>query len=292
MGIPTPLSASYLNSVPVGTPTLTVTTEPYAYVGLSINNTWIDAKYTGSGTSVTLDLSSISSPSTLDIVITKQNRQPHVGTVQLVPNNTPYVIYQSNVIHDTGVAANGNVEYSENVNLDVTLSNVGLQDANQVEATLSCNNPHIHLTDSIESFGVIVASATSTKYNAFAFTVDTVVSDQETATFTITATDDQNTSWTTTFTLPLNAPVLNATTVLVDDAAGNNNGRLDPGENAIIKILTKNIGHAVSPTAMGNLSTTSTNYINVNSPNYNMGAITTSANVYTIPLFKHTIFKR
>ncbi|NSW45769.1 MAG: Gingipain R, partial [Bacteroidales bacterium] len=43
MGIPTPLSASYLNSVPVGTPTLTVTTEPYAYVGLSINNTWIDA---------------------------------------------------------------------------------------------------------------------------------------------------------------------------------------------------------------------------------------------------------
>ncbi|MGQ9847258.1 MAG: C25 family cysteine peptidase, partial [Bacteroidales bacterium] len=157
MGIPTALTASYLNSVPVGTPTLTVTTEPYAYVGLSYNNTWIDAKYTGTGTTVTLDLSSISTPCALDIVITKQNRQPHVGTVQLVPNNTPYVIYQSNVIHDAGVAVNGNVEYSENVDLDVTLSNVGLQDANQVVATLSCSNSHVHITDSIEAYGTINA---------------------------------------------------------------------------------------------------------------------------------------
>jgi len=280
MGIPTPLSVSYLNSVPVGTPTLTVTTEPYAYVGLSINNTWIDAKYTGSGTTVTLDLSSISSPSTLDIVITKQNRQPHVGTVQLVPNNTAYVIYQSNIIHDAGVDANGNVEYSENVNLDVTLSNVGLQDANQVEAMLSCNNPHVHLIDSIESYGDIVASANATKYNAFAFTVDSIINDQETATFTITATDDQNNSWSTNFTIELFAPILNATDVIVDDVAGNNNGRLDPGENATIKILTKNIGHATSPLAEGNLSTTSTNYITVNNSNYSMGAITTSTNVY------------
>ncbi len=280
MGIPTTLTASYLNSVPVGTPTLTVTTEPYAYVGLSYNNTWIDAKYTGTGTTVTLDLSSISTPSTLDIVITKQNRQPNVGTVQLVPNNTPYVIYQSNVIHDAGVAANGNVEYSENVNLDVTLSNVGLQNANQVVATLSCSNSHIHITDNTEAYGTINASSNMTQTNAFSFTVDTVITDQETATFTLTATDDQNTTWTTTFNIPLNAPVLSATTVVVDDATGNNNGRLDPGENATIKILTPNTGHAVSPTAMGNLSTTSINYITVNTPNYNMGAIVNSSNVY------------
>lgn len=280
MGIPTVLAASYLNSVPVGTPTLTVTTEPYAYVGLSYNNTWIDAKYTGTGNTVTLDLTGISTPCTLDIVITKQNRQPHVGTVELVPNNTPYVIYQSNVIHDAGVDVNGKVEYSENVNLDVTLSNVGLQDANQVVATLSCSNPHIHITDNTETYGTINASSDMTKANAFAFTVDTVITDQEIATFTISAVDNQNTTWNTTFNIPLNAPVLTATTVIVDDIAGNNNGRLDPGEDANIKILTTNTGHAVSPTAMGYLNTSSTNYITINSANYNMGAINTSSNVY------------
>lgn len=280
MGIPTTLTASYLNSVPVGSPTLTVTTEPYAYVGLSYNNTWIDAKYTGTGTTATLDLSSITTPSTLDIVITKQNRQPNVGTVQLVPNNTPYVIYQSNVIHDAGVAVNGNVEYSENVNLDVTLSNVGLQNANQVVATISCSNSHVHISDNTEAYGTINASSYMTKTNAFAFTVDPVLTDQETATFTISATDDQNTTWTTTFNIPLNAPVLSATTVIVDDAAGNNNGRLDPGENATIKILTPNTGHAVSPTATGNLSTTSTNYLAIITPNYNLGALNTTSQVY------------
>lgn len=279
MGIPTTLTASYLNSVPVGTPTLTVTTEPYAYVGLSYNNTWIDAQYTGTGTTVILDLSSILTPCTLDIVITKQNRQPHVGTVELVPNNTPYVIYQSNVIHDAGVAANGMVEYSENVDLDVTLSNVGLQDANQVVATLSCSNPHVHITDNTETYGTINASSDMTKANAFAFTVDTVITDQEIATFTITAVDNQNTTWNTTFNIPLNAPVLTATTVIVDDIAGNNNGRLDPGEDANIKILTTNAGHAISPVALGSLSSVSP-YITINTSTFNLGSLTTTSQVY------------
>lgn len=279
MGIPTPLTASYLNSVPVGMQSLTVTTEPYAYVGLSYNNTWIDAKYTGTGTTVTLDLSSISTPSILDIVITKQNRQPHVGTVQIVPNNDPYVVYQSHIVNDTGLVVNGNVEYGEIVHLDVTLSNVGLQNANQVVATISCNNSHIHIIDSTEIYGTIDSTSNKTILNAFAFTVDSIIADQEIATFTITIEDDQNNTWISTFNIVLNAPVLSATNVLVDDITGNNNGRLDPGETATIKILTSNTGYALSPIAIGTLSSNST-YVTINTTNYNLGTLNTNNSVY------------
>ncbi len=280
LGIPTPLTVNYLSSVPVGTPSLTIQTEPYSYVGLSYNNTWIDAKYTGTSNSVILDLSSITSPSTLDIVVTKQNRQPYIGTVILVPNTTPYVIYQSHVIHDSGIAINAQVEYSETVNMDVSLSNVGMQDANQVIAILSCTNPHIHLTDSTESYGTIPASQSVTKTNAFAFTVDTIITDQQQAAFIVTATDNLNNTWTTNFTIVLNAPVLNATTVVVNDNTGNNNGRLDPDEDATIKIMTSNTGHAISPNGQGNLSTTSSTYITINNNSFNLGQLTTSSPVY------------
>ena len=251
-----------------------------AYIAITKSNQLLGTAYVSGGVAhITLNPAPIAGDS-LVVCATNFNYTTYIGSILVTSSNTPFVVYQSNVIHDAGVAVNGNVEYSENVNLDVTLSNVGLQNANQVVATLSCSNPHVQITDNTELYGTINASSNLTKTGAFAFTVDPVISDQEIATFTINSVDDQNNAWTSTFSVVLNAPLLSATTVVVDDAAGNNNGRLDPGENATIKILTPNTGHAVSPTAMGNLSTSSTNYITVNTPNYNMGAIATSSSVY------------
>ncbi len=279
MGIPTALFANYQNSVPLGVSTITIETEPYAYVGLSLNNTWIDAKYTGTSNSVILDLSSIQNPCVLDIVITKQNKIPHVGTIQIVPNNTPYVIQETYTMHDAGVLSNNSAEYSETIVLDVTLKNVGLQDAYQVQATLSSQHPNITITNNTASFGDILASTSSTIYQAFTFEIDTLITDQSLATFTITANDNQNQTWSSNFSIVLNAPVLQATTVLVDDINGNNNGRLDPGEDVTIKILTNNIGHALSPNAIGTLSTAS-NFVSISNNSYTLGQIAVNSPVY------------
>jgi len=279
LGIPSTLYTNYLSSIPLGLNNLNVETEPYSYVGISLNNTWIDAKYTGNSTTVNLDLSSINSPCTLDIVITKQNKIPHIGTIQIIPNNAPFVVYHTSHINDSGIETNGIVEYSEQATLDVTLKNFGMQDANQVEATLSTTNPHITIIDSYENFGNIASNSEVTKYNAFSFTVDTLIQDQEVATFTLTATD-QNDTWTSNFQIILNSPVLNATSILVDDAnGGNNNGRLDPGENAIIKILTKNQGHSISPIVKGILSTSS-NYITVLNSEDSLGQISVNNSLF------------
>ncbi len=279
LGIPSPLNVNYQNPIPLGTPSITINTEDHAYVGLSLNNSWIDAKYTGNGTSVTLNLSSITSPCTLDLVITKQHRQPYIGTLIIIPNNGPYVIYNNHTINDTGIEVNSKIEYSETVNLTVTLSNVGIQDAYGVSATLSTSNPHIHIIQNTANFGNIAASNSSTINNAFSFWVDTVITDQETATFTITITDDQNNSWNSNFNITLFAPALQASTILINDASGNNNGRLDPGENAVIKILTHNFGHAITPPAIATLMTNST-YVTINNNAINLNTINAGDAVY------------
>ncbi len=279
LGIPTTLFANYVQTLPIGTPNITIETEPYAYVGLSLNNTWIDAKYTANTNSVTLDLSSIQAPCTLNIVITKQNRIPHKGYIIMVPNVIPYVIYNSHIINDSGVENNNQAEYSETINLDVSLKNVGMQDAHAVQAVLSSNSPNITITDANENYGDIASLQEKTQNAAFTFIVDSVIPNQNIANFTITATDSLNQTWTTNFSIVLYAPEFEATDVIVNDLLGNNNGRLDPGEQATIRILTKNRGNALSPIANATISTNS-NYINIVDPQLQLGQIAISSSVY------------
>lgn len=86
--VPPPIDADYINPVPVGTTTLDVTTEQYAYVALSLNGVLLDAQYTGINTSVTLTFPAFISPDVADVVVTKQNREPYIGTLDIVNNNT------------------------------------------------------------------------------------------------------------------------------------------------------------------------------------------------------------
>lgn len=86
---PAPITATYTNPVNVGTTTLNVTTEQYAYVAISQNNVLLDAQYTGAGTSVTLTFSAFTIPGTADVVVTKQNRSPYIGTLTIINASTP-----------------------------------------------------------------------------------------------------------------------------------------------------------------------------------------------------------
>ncbi|MBN2778228.1 MAG: PKD domain-containing protein, partial [Bacteroidales bacterium] len=84
---PEALTLSYTAPM-VGDASLTVTTEPYTYVALSKDNVLLDAKWSGSGTSVTLNPPSNFTGETYCVVGTKQDRSPYVneGVVPVAAN--------------------------------------------------------------------------------------------------------------------------------------------------------------------------------------------------------------
>ena len=53
-------------------------------------------------------------------------------------------------------------------------------------------------------------------------------------------------TWISYFSIAVHAPVLTANEFMIDDATGNNNGRLDPGETATFYITTENEGSSTS----------------------------------------------
>lgn len=245
--VPPALSATYQTPLMIGMTSLTVNTEAYAYIALSMNGTLLDAKIADATGAATLNFSALTLPGNADIVITKQNRQPHIGTIQVIPASGPYVVYTGNTISDPlpGGNNNGQMDFGETDLLNVTLKNVGVQAAPGVVATLSSTSPYVTLTDNTENYGNLDPNQSVTVNGAFSCNVANFVPDQTVIPFTVQAVSGTN-SWSSSFNLTANAPVLQVGVMTVQDNGPgcDNDGILDPGETANLVIAVANTGHA------------------------------------------------
>lgn len=80
---PDPLTITYNSPLMVGDNSLLVNTEQYTYVAISLNGVLLDAQYTGTNTSVTLNFPTITAIDTALVVATKQNKIPHIGDLPI-----------------------------------------------------------------------------------------------------------------------------------------------------------------------------------------------------------------
>ena len=276
--VPPPLSATYLNTLMIGMSSLTVTTEAYATVALSYNGVLLDAKVTGLPGSVTLNFTPLSAPGNLDIVITKQNRQPHTGTIQVIPAEGPYIVYTGNTINDPPPSGNNNgaMDYGETNLLSVGLKNVGVETAVNVVATLSSGSSFISITDNSAVYGNIAPDQTVTVTDGFSFNVANNIADQQEVSFTVSATDG-TVNWNSNFSITALAPLLTigAMTVTDNGPGCNNDGILDPGETADLVIVCSNSGHSAISNVNGQLEIAggASPYLTLNSTSCNLGSL-------------------
>ena len=264
-GVPSTNTVNYPATIFLGQSSITVQAEAYSYVGLSMDGDLYAAGLVDASGSLTLDFDPFTTVGTADLVITRQNRQPVLGTVDVIPNTGPYV-----VLNDyTPVTA----DYGQTVDLDVVLENVGSFDAHGVTATLSTTDSYVTITDSYESFGTILAGALASGPNAYAFTVDGLVPDQHSVQFTLTITGTARDEWISYLNITLNAPEMATGTAYINDSGGGNgNGRLDPGEDVLLIVPVDNSGHAATPAGLATLSSSSL-YITVTDGSDSVGPV-------------------
>ncbi len=273
-GVPSALTVQHDGAKPVGTSTLTVTTEAYAYVAISKDGVLLDAQLADATGVVNLSFDAVNSVAVADVVVTKQNKQPYIGTVEFIPADGPWVVYDSNLIKDDAGNDNGMVDYTESILLDVTLENVGSEISTSVSAVLSTDDEYITITDNTETWGDINAGTALTATDAFAFDVADNVPDQHQVTFTITSTDNNGDSWVSTFTVTINAPNLVINGYEIDDSAtGNDNGRLEAGETVNIILNSSNIGAAECSNTSGTV-TSSNQFFSMSQNVHNFGTMT------------------
>ena len=251
------MSPSYLETIPMGMNTITISSLPVkAYVALTDNGVIKATGFADASGNIELAFEGFTVPTTADLVITAPFNAPYIGTVDVIPSNAPFVVHFGHSINDVLGNNNGLIDYNETVKFGMDFRNVGTVNATNVTAVLRTNSPYITLVDSTQAIGTINAETTVNLADAFVISVAKNVPNQEAVSFTVVATDGVSEPWVTTFNVLVNAPTLEAGTFAIEEITGNSNGRIDADETIRITIPVANVGSATGLPMTATLNST------------------------------------
>lgn len=243
-----------------GASSFTVTAPEGAFIALTVNGQIIGTAVSNGGANV-INIQPQLPPNVMIVTVTKQNYLRYEANVEIIPPTGPYVVGHSYVVNDITGNNNGLMDYGESITLHMTMKNVGVQQANNVSTQMTSTNQYVTITDGYAFFGSIAPNGTATVNDAFALTVSPNIPDNHPVTFTLTSTDGTN-QWVSYITIVGHAPKLQFKQYVVNDANGNGNGLLDPGETAPMVITVENTGTAAAYSVVGVL-TSSDPYVTV-----------------------------
>ncbi len=243
--VPQDLTVDHNDAILSGLDFFTVTANDGAFICLSVDNEIIG---TATATGMPVDVMIVpQEPGTVvDIVITKQNFFRYENSVDVIPPDGPYCIYDDHQINDSLANNNNKAEYDEDIIISMDMENLGSDNAVDVNVSLGCGNQFCTLIDSVENYDTILAGQIVNRTNAFKIKIADDIPDQTVLEFQVNATDVNDSTWVSKMFINVNAPDIIPGEMEIDDSeTGNDNGMLNPGENAIIRIKTSNKGHCI-----------------------------------------------
>jgi hypothetical protein len=193
---------------------------------------------TGGVADITLN-APLSNPTDILFTGTAYNYLPYQANAQVVPAEGPYVVSNYQFTDDSAGDMDGLVDQGEHIELDINIENVGISTANNVQVTVTSDDPWITVTDGNLLAGNVTAGE-NLLIEGFEFDVITGVEDGHIAVFFVEITDSDGNIWNTQFSLTLNAPQLEILGLTVNDGG---NGILESGENVDLIIEYANVGH-------------------------------------------------
>ncbi|MFP4469864.1 MAG: C25 family cysteine peptidase [Bacteroidales bacterium] len=249
-----------------GVNSFTVTADAGSFIALTVNGEIIGTAE-GTGSPVDIAIDPQLPPNMMMVTITRQNYFRYESEVEIIPPTGPYVVFQEVVLDDvTGGNGDGLMDYAEDILLDITLKNVGVELSQNTTVSLTTEDEFITIINGTADFGVIDPNSTKTVAGAFEIEVAGNIPDNHNVAFEVSASNGTD-SWVSNFSLKAHAPKLEVANVTVFDPTGNNNGNLDPGETADLIFNTANNGSSMAYDLEANLSTVSP-FVTINSASY------------------------
>jgi len=233
----------------LGMTVFNVQTVPFARVTLTANGV-VFGKGTADATGncvINLDVIP-DQPMDLTLTISAFDYQTLIQTIQVLPSTGPYLMVEATNFSDN----NDNVfTTGETVLLNVNISNIGSDIASGITVTISSDDPYITILNNNLSIAEIANGTTGTA-EAFQIQLSNVVPDEHTVELNITITTSDAETFTDDCSFIAYAPNITWGPLQINDSTGNDNGRIDAGENVTITFNVTNSGHCDA----ANISTT------------------------------------
>ena len=197
-------------------------------------------------------------------------------TTAEIPPDAPFLSITQVTLLDTN--GNGIAEPGETLDVRLTISNAGSEEASNVNVTISESDPWISISGNSASFGNIPALGTAINTSGLTVNVLPNTPNGYSAVIDAVITSSGYTFY-RSFSITIHTPVLGFGNIIIQDFTGNSNGSLDPGETATIIIPLNNTGGVTSESGNAVL-TCSTNGVTVNEPsNVSFGAIAAGGSI-------------
>lgn len=231
--------------VPQQLQVLSFFTGPFAYAALSDFDTLWDARFVSPSGNISLAVPAGVKDSCL-LVVTGQNMLPFYKTIHFGDVPEPFITVGDIVFDDADGNGNGLPDYSEPVNLQVTVKNIGKMRTSKMTARLSVASGMIAVEADTATIGVLLPGQTRTITGKFIFRVSDSVEDGELAALLLSIKDGSE-EYRYGIDMTLNAPELKIISAIHDDSSlGNSNFLPDPGEKLHLRVRVKNDGSAAA----------------------------------------------
>ena len=193
---------------------------------------------TGTGEDQTITILETVPANNIHLTITGANLLRLEESIPLIPYDRPFVVVDS-------IAVNGGeltLHYNQTVAADINVTNVGQQNCNGGMVNMTSSTEQLSVEQGETPFGALVSNGSQFISNAFLFTLSDDIRDRAHVPFILT-TYFGDESYSQEYEIEVLAPNIIAELLVIDDATGNNNGHLDPGEFARLKFRVTNNGH-------------------------------------------------
>ncbi|MDD4147588.1 MAG: FlgD immunoglobulin-like domain containing protein, partial [Candidatus Cloacimonetes bacterium] len=220
--------------------------DPYSWVSISKDGQIHGVGLTDATGYLNLEFDPFTEPGYADIVATRSQRRPLISTINVIPNEGPYVTVSPITINDD----NGTAEAGEAIDIDLSFSNVGILAAENLTVSISTESPWIYIPQNVAVIDDISPDGSITVPSIFSIMIDQGTPDQHEAELTITVSDGDH-EWVSERSITVNAPNVIISSVAYFDP--NNNGIFEAGESINITLNITNNGHMSAQSGTLNL---------------------------------------
>ncbi|MCU0459925.1 MAG: C25 family cysteine peptidase [Bacteroidales bacterium] len=233
------------DKVPQELTSLSFFTKPFAYAALSDFDTLWDARFVSPSGNISLSIPAGTKDSCL-LIVTGQNMAPFYKTIRFGNVEEAFMTTGNIVFDDSAGNGNGVPDYGEQVNLKVTVKNIGRTRTSKLTALLQVSSGMITVEADTATIGVLLPGESKTISGKFLFRVSDSVEDGELASLLLNLKDSGE-EYRFGIDMTLLAPSLRIMSAVHDDSSiGNSNFLPDPGEKLHLSVRVKNEGSSAA----------------------------------------------
>jgi subtilisin-like proprotein convertase family protein len=252
--VPMDLDVTYPDAIPIGQSSFSVTV---MYRGHPVSDAMVavrkpdervfEAGYTDETGQITLLFDP--APTTvgdMEVTVTGHDLRPHEGTSMVISPDTPWLIYSSHVVDDTGGGdGDGTANPGEVFVMPVTVENVGGQPGTGLQATLTTSTPQwCTVLDGAADFpDLLPGELGETLPDHYSVHVSELAPDGVSLGFELAWSASGGASGVSSFGTVVEGVNFELDAFAIDDVAhGNGNGMAGPGETVDMTVTLSNTG--------------------------------------------------